>query len=222
MEHAEALNRAGVDAAAGAQSVRRGGGLLLIRLALVAAATLAAWLAARAVDGTASFPPTPLLASPSLLPVNIISLLLVSRLLRIEGQSLRSLFAPGRSVPRDAQSRLSARWPAMLVCSLAFGAQHAFFAPTTDAMIVYVAAFTFWGLGSALIVRAHAARPGVTRAVVSCGLVVAAHSIHCSEESGPLSPELLKLTVSFGGQLVDLPSRAGPAVLPLRCPATAP
>ena len=102
MEHAEALDRADVDAAAGAQSVRRGGGLLLIRLALVAAATLAAWLAARAVDGTASFPPTPLLASPSLLPVNIISLLLVSRLLRIEGQSLRSLFAPGRSVPRDA------------------------------------------------------------------------------------------------------------------------
>ncbi|MDN5756302.1 MAG: hypothetical protein L0H32_11150, partial [Micrococcaceae bacterium] len=33
-----------------------------------------------------------------------------------------------------------------------FGAQHAFFAPTADAMIVYVVAFTVWGIGSALIV----------------------------------------------------------------------
>lgn len=237
MEHANPVESANVDAAAGAPPVRRAGGLLLIRLGMVAAATLAAWLVMRAVDGTASFPPTPLLASLSLLPVNIISLLLVSRFLRAEGQSLRSLFAPGRSVPRDAawgllwiavlyvpfvlavmatmwllhgsgmfeafqtvfydpdaatvaspvwalvlgvvavltfaplnapaeeavyrgyaQSRLSAGWapwPAMLVCSLAFGAQHAFFAPTTDAMIVYVAAFTVWGLGSALIVRAQ-------------------------------------------------------------------
>ena len=216
---------------------RRGGLLLLIRLGLVAAATAGAWLVVRAADGTAAFPPTPMLASLSLLPVNVISLLLVSRLLRSEGQSLRSLFAPGRSVLRDtgwgllwiavlylpfvlavmgtmwllygpgmfeafqtvfydpdaatiaspvwalvlgivavltfaplnapaeeavyrgySQSRLTAwwsPWPAMLVCSLAFGAQHAFFAPTTEAMVVYVAAFTVWGLGSALIVRAQ-------------------------------------------------------------------
>jgi len=38
------------------------------------------------------------------------------------------------------------------VCSVAFGLQHAFFAPSADAMIVYVVAFTVWGLGSSLIV----------------------------------------------------------------------
>lgn len=211
--------------------------LLLVRLGLVAVATAAVWLAVRAVDGTATFPPTPMLVSLSLLPVNIVSLLLVSRLLRSEGRTLRSLFTPRRSVLRDtawgllwiavlfvpfvlavmatmwllrgpdmfaafetvfydpdaatiasplwslilgvvavatfaplnapaeeaiyrgyAQSRLSAwwsPWAAMLVCSLAFGAQHAFFAPTSDAMVVYIVAFTVWGLGSALIVRAQ-------------------------------------------------------------------
>ena len=36
-----------------------------------------------------------------------------------------------------------------------FGLQHAFFAPTADAMIVYVAAFTVWGAGSGLIVAAQ-------------------------------------------------------------------
>lgn len=54
-----------------------------------------------------------------------------------------------------SQSRLSRRWPILvtvLVCSVAFGLQHAFFVPTADAMIVYVVAFTVWGLGSALIV----------------------------------------------------------------------
>ncbi|MCC9174902.1 CPBP family intramembrane glutamic endopeptidase [Arthrobacter sp. zg-Y179] len=216
---------------------QRGAWLLLARLGMVAAATVAAWLIMRALDDTAAFPPDPMLASLSLIPVNIASLLLVSRLLKSEGSSLRSLFAPRRSVLRDAgwgllwiavlyipfvlavmaamwvlhgsgmfdafatvfydpdaatiaspvwslvlgivavvtfaplnapaeeavyrgyaQSRLSASWspwPAMLVCSLAFGAQHAFFAPTTDAMVVYVVAFAVWGLGSALIVRAQ-------------------------------------------------------------------
>lgn len=47
-------------------------------------------------DGKASFPPSPMLASLSLLPVNIVSLLLVSRFLRSEGQHLRSLFSPNR------------------------------------------------------------------------------------------------------------------------------
>lgn len=211
--------------------------LLVVRVGMVAAASVAAWLIMRMADPGAGFPPTPMLASLSLIPVNIISLVLVSRLLRSEGSSLKSLFRPGRSALRDggwgllwiavlyipfvlavmgtmwvlhgpgmfeafatvfydpeaaaiasplwslilglvavlafaplnapaeesvyrgyAQSRLSAvwsPWPAMLVCSLAFGAQHAFFAPTTDAMIVYVVAFTVWGLGSAIIVRAQ-------------------------------------------------------------------
>lgn len=55
-----------------------------------------------------------------------------------------------------AQSVLTNAWasvPAIGACSLAFGLQHAFFAPTADAMIVYVVAFTVWGIGSGLIVR---------------------------------------------------------------------
>ena len=54
-----------------------------------------------------------------------------------------------------AQSALATRWPlgAAIACSaVVFGLQHAFFAPTRDAMIVYVGAFTVWGLGSGLIV----------------------------------------------------------------------
>lgn len=54
-----------------------------------------------------------------------------------------------------AQSRLTAAQPtviAILICSVAFGLQHALFAPTIDAMIIYAAAFTAWGLGSAIIV----------------------------------------------------------------------
>lgn len=42
---------------------------------------------------------------------------------------------------------------ARLLPSLAFGAQHLFFAPTAAAMLVYGAAFFVWGLGSALICR---------------------------------------------------------------------
>lgn len=214
---------------------RRAGVLLVVRVALVALATTIAWLIMLALEGTASFPPSPMLASLSLLPVNIVSLMLVARFLRSEGQTLRSLFVPHRrpliqeigwgllwifvlyipfvaavfgtmwvlhgneifvafetvfydpnaasiadpgwalalgiiavatfaplNAPAEeavfrgyAQSRLLRWWPtlaAVVVCSLAFGVQHAFFAPTTDAMIVYVVAFTVWGLGSALIV----------------------------------------------------------------------
>lgn len=56
------------------------------------------------------------------------------------------------------QSRLTRAWGPVLgviVPALVFGVQHAFFAPTRDAMVVYVAAFTVWGLGSAVIVRAQ-------------------------------------------------------------------
>lgn len=213
----------------------RGGVLLIARVGLVALATTIAWLVMVGVDGPASFPPSPLLASLSLLPVNIVSLWLVARFLRSEGQDLRSLFIPARrpmlretgwgllwilvlylpfvaaimgtmwalhgpemftafetvffdpqaatiahpgwglalgiiavltfaplNAPAEeavfrgySQSRLLRRWSVLatvLLCSLAFGAQHAFFAPTADAMIVYVVAFTVWGIGSALIV----------------------------------------------------------------------
>lgn len=54
-----------------------------------------------------------------------------------------------------AQTHLGAVWPTALavgVCSVAFGLQHAFFAPTADAMVEYVVAFTVWGIGSGLIV----------------------------------------------------------------------
>ncbi|MBI9115608.1 CPBP family intramembrane glutamic endopeptidase [Sanguibacter suaedae] len=213
---------------------RQAGALLLTRLVLVALATLAAWAIVDAGEGTASFPPTPMLASLSLLPVNVVCLVLTSRLLRAEGRTLRSLFAPHGGWAREigwgflwiavlyvpfvlavlgtmavlhggdtftafetvfydpdaasvaspgwalalgivavltfvplnapaeeavyrgyAQTHLGAAWPTALavgVCSLVFGLQHAFFAPTADAMVVYVVAFTVWGIGSGLIV----------------------------------------------------------------------
>lgn len=215
---------------------RRAGVLLAGRLALVAAATLVVWMLAGGLAGTASFPPTPMLASLSLLPVNILSLVLVARFLKAEGTSLRELlgferrriladllwallwltvlavpfaatilgavwlmhgeqtftafetiffdpdaatisspglalalgvltvltFAPLNAPAEEAVyrgyalTRLSAEWlPALAIAvtALAFGLQHAFFAPSYGAMLVYVAAFTVWGLGAALIVR---------------------------------------------------------------------
>lgn len=242
-----------------ARPARRVGLLLVFRLGLVAAATLAVWLAARGLHGTAAYPPTPMLAALGLLPVNLLCLVLVSRLLRAEGRSLRAIFAPRRSVLRDvgwalvwlmvlyvpfvltvmvamwllygpdmfaafqsvffnanaatvaspvwslalgiiavltfaplnapaeeavyrglAQSKLSTAWgswPAMLVCSAVFGLQHAFFAPTAAAMIVYVAAFTAWGLGSALIVRRQGRLLPVTIAHFIVNLMTSAPAV---------------------------------------------
>jgi membrane protease YdiL (CAAX protease family) len=220
-------------------AARRSLTLLFIRVASVAAVTFAAWLVIVVFEPSATFPPSPMLASLVLLPVNLLSLYVVMRLLRHEGQTLRTLFAPRRgrlmladvawgllwivvlyvpfaaaimgtmwllhgddmlarfstvfydpdasvavspawalalgivafltfaplNAPAEeavfrgyAQSRLSTAWPraaTVVVCSLAFGIQHAFFAPTADAMIVYAVAFTVWGLGSALIVLAQ-------------------------------------------------------------------
>lgn len=51
---------------------------------------------------------------------------------------------------------LASRWggaTAILVTSLAFGAQHVLFAATTPAMLIYFIAFTVWGLCAAIIVR---------------------------------------------------------------------
>ncbi len=209
--------------------------LLTLRLALVAAVTVLAWAVLAALGDGAAFPPNPMVASLSLIPVNIVCLVVALRLLRADGQSLRDLFgyAPGSwrrdiwwgllwvtvlwvpfaaavigtawllhgerafaafetmfynpdavvetppvvllvlgivafvcfaplNAPTEeivyrgyAQSRLSRAWPtaiAVIVSSLVFGVQHAFFAPTVDAMIVYIVAFTCWGLGSAIIV----------------------------------------------------------------------
>lgn len=215
---------------------RRAAFLLVSRLALVAVATLLAWMLLGGPSGAASFPPSPMLASLSLLPVNVISLVLVARFLRADGGSLRDLFAfePSR-LPKDlawallwltalsvpfaaaifgtvwllhgdqtlaafetiffdpnaatiaspglalalgivtvltfaplnapaeeavyrgfALSRLTTAWgPSLAVgaTALVFGLQHAFFAPSPAAVLVYVVAFTVWGLGAALIVR---------------------------------------------------------------------
>lgn len=217
-------------------AVRRAGILLATRLALVAGATVVAWMLVGGLTGTATFPPSPMLASLSLLPVNIVSLVLVARFLKDEGGSLGKLFGfEARRLPKDlawaflwltvlsvpfaatifgtvwllhgdetftafetiffdpnaativspalalalgiltvltfaplnapaeeaayrgyALSRLSTAWApaiAVVVSSLAFGLQHAFFAPSSGAMLVYVVAFTVWGLGAALIAR---------------------------------------------------------------------
>src|SRR5699024_149145 len=67
-------------------------GLLTARVVMVALATLLVWLLALSTDRDAAYPPSPLLASLALLPVNIASLWLVTHLLRSEGGSLRELY----------------------------------------------------------------------------------------------------------------------------------
>lgn len=64
-------------------------GLPVLRVVLVAAASTAAWLltGARAAD----FPPSPLLATTAMLPVNVLCLVLVVRLVRRDGGTVRSL-----------------------------------------------------------------------------------------------------------------------------------
>lgn len=55
-----------------------------------------------------------------------------------------------------AQRGLASRLPvggSIAVSALAFGLQHAFFAPTVDAVVVYVCAFTVWGALSGIIVQ---------------------------------------------------------------------
>ena len=54
-----------------------------------------------------------------------------------------------------SQGGLVRRWPAawaIVVPSAIFATQHVFYAATTDAMLVYLAAFFVWGVGSGLIV----------------------------------------------------------------------
>lgn len=233
--------------------------LLIGRLLLVAIVTVVAWRVIRLVDAEATFPPSPLVAALTLLPVNIACLMWTAALLRGEGRTLRSLFAPRRSAWIDlawgvlwiavlyvpfagaivatmwllhgddmlvafetvffdpeaatipdprwalalgvvavvtfaplnapaeeavfrgfAQSRLTRAWgpwPAIAVCSIAFGAQHAFFAPTAGAILVYVVAFTVWGLGSAIIVRAQGRLLPVTIAHAVVNLATSAPAV---------------------------------------------
>lgn len=56
----------------------------------------------------------------------------------------------------SAQPNLARRWPvpaAIAATAVAFGLQHVFFAPTPDAVLVYLCAFTVWGLGAGIIVH---------------------------------------------------------------------
>lgn len=211
-------------------------GLLASRLGLVAVATVTTWLMLAAAGFTVPFPPGPLFATVALLPVNIVSLVLVRRLVHRSGGTVRALlgfersrfgrdvlwgllwlavlylpfvvtvmavmwalhgpvmferfetvffdpsavpglpaavlavlavvavvsFAPLNAPAEElvyrgyAQRGLATRLPvsvAITISAVAFGLQHAFFAPTLDAAIVYVCAFTVWGAVSGVIVN---------------------------------------------------------------------
>ncbi|WP_300265870.1 CPBP family intramembrane glutamic endopeptidase [Microbacterium sp.] len=66
-------------------------GLPLLRVVLVAAASGATWLITSAFESDLAFPPPAMLSAAAMLPVNIICLLLVMRLLRREGRTVRDL-----------------------------------------------------------------------------------------------------------------------------------
>ncbi|UNK71878.1 CPBP family intramembrane glutamic endopeptidase [Microbacterium sp. H1-D42] len=208
-------------------------GLPLLRIALVAIASMLVWLIAGAQPD--AFPPSPLLSSIAMLPVNIICLLLVMRLVRREGGSVRAMlgwqtdriwrdlawgllwlavmylpfvgvmigimalrfgpdlfdsfetvfvsgalpdlplgvwgvlgaisaltFAPLNAPAEElvyrgyAQGRLARRLPqalAIAIPAMLFGIQHIWYAPTPDAVLIFVCCFTIWGLISGLIYR---------------------------------------------------------------------
>ena len=73
-------------------------GLPVLRVALVATASVLVWLVVRMGESDVSFPPPPMLAVVAMLPVNVICLLIVARLLRREGRSIREVlgFEPRR------------------------------------------------------------------------------------------------------------------------------
>ncbi|MGM7668246.1 lysostaphin resistance A-like protein [Microbacterium sp. A93] len=76
-------------------------GLPVLRIGLVAAASTLTWLIVSAFESV-TFPPPPMIAVVAMLPVNIICLLLVARLLRRDGRSIRDVlgFEP-RRILRD-------------------------------------------------------------------------------------------------------------------------
>lgn len=221
-------------APAGAPSLAWGIALPVLRVAMVAVACTLAWVVVGVTAGWTAFPPTPLVATVAMLPVNLVCLALVVRRLRREGSGARELigYRPGRlgrdiawgmlwlavlSVPfiltivgvmwllhgpgaftqfesvfvdvdampsfspavalvlaivavltfaplnapteelvyrGHSQRAIASRWPlpvAILIPSVLFGLQHAWYAPTPDAVVVYVCAFFVWGLGSGII-----------------------------------------------------------------------
>lgn len=209
-------------------------GLPALRVVLVAVACVCAWVVVGLAAGWAPFPPTPLVATVAMLPVNIVCLALVLRQLHRERRSAGAVigwrpqhlgrdilwgllwlavlsvpfmltiagvmwalhgpavwdgfetvffdeaavatadpivtlvlaliavltFAPLNAPTEElvyrgyAQRSLATRWPlalAIAVPSVLFGLQHAWYAPTPDAVLVYVCAFFVWGVGSGII-----------------------------------------------------------------------
>lgn len=208
-------------------------GLPLLRIGLVAVASTVVWLLASAQ--LEAFPPSPLLSSVAMLPVNIVCLVVVHRLVRRDGGSLREMlgwrrdrvwrdlawgvlwltvmylpfvavmiglmalrfgadvfdsfetvfvsdtlpdlpaaawgvlgviaaltFAPLNAPAEElvyrgyAQGGLAKRMPVALaigIPAVLFGLQHIWYAPTPDAVVIFVCCFTVWGLISGLIYR---------------------------------------------------------------------
>jgi uncharacterized protein len=215
-------------------SAARSLALPLLRIALVAAASVLTWLTLGLAGQWTAFPPIPLLAAVALLPINVLCLVLVRRGLHRRGLRARDLIGfSGRRLPGDigwgllwlavlyvpflltvlgvmwllhgaelfvafetvffdpaavpdlhpalfgvlaivtvltfaplnapteellyrgyAQGGLAAAWPtslAVIASALMFGLQHAFYAATPQAVLVYIAAFFVWGVLSGLI-----------------------------------------------------------------------
>ena len=223
----------GADARSGRTATGWALGLPLLRIALVALASTLVWLIAGAQPD--AFPPSPLLSAVAMLPVNLICLLLVIRLVRRDGGSVRALlgwrsdrigrdlawgllwlavmylpfvgvmigimalrfgadlfdsfetvfvsgslpdlpmavwgvlgvisaltFAPLNAPTEElvyrgyAQGRLARRLPsavAIAIPAVLFGIQHIWYAPTPDAVLIFVCCFTVWGLIAGLIYR---------------------------------------------------------------------
>ncbi len=66
-------------------------GLPLLRIGLVAAASVITWAVVQLIEPGIAFPPPSLLASLAMFPVNLICLFLVARLLKRVGSSIREL-----------------------------------------------------------------------------------------------------------------------------------
>lgn len=205
--------------------------VLIVRIALITMAAVAGGGVLLAVNGEFVLPPGSMLATWTILPVNLLTLLVIIRIMRRRGLRARDLLAPGqRGVlvdvlwgllwlavlylpfactligvfallepsPFDAMATAFANeatlvsvpgawgvalavvmtasfaplnapveeiafrgiaqtglpgWTGIVVPSVAFGLQHAWFAATWSASVAMFAAFAVWGLLSAVIVH---------------------------------------------------------------------
>ncbi|WP_105567031.1 CPBP family intramembrane glutamic endopeptidase [Microbacterium halophytorum] len=205
--------------------------VLTVRLALIVLAALAGGLLLLAANGRWAFPPGSMIATWTILPVNVLTWVVVIRTLRRRGTRVRDMLVPGPrgigidvlwgfvwlaalylpfagaligtlaifepdpfaafetafaspstlvDIPaaiaplvavvgvvlfapvnapveelayRGIAQRGLGGWAGVVVPSVAFGFQHLWFAATWSAAAAMFAAFTVWGLGSALIAR---------------------------------------------------------------------